>query len=413
MRAVKGVPWKGRSPARPALAAVGVLVSLGMAACGSSGGSTSAESSAGSGSSSGVSAAAASLAKYTGVTSITAPGPAFNASKAQGKLVELVTQKAANPAVATVAAGLKAGLTHVGVQVQSCDAQGVSVQISNCIRQGLSQHAAAIDVVGGDPKAYSAGLAAAQAANVPVFSSLDVPLPAGVQASGVNSSALTADLKGLAGDAAPPDALSGTLAADFVTKDSGGKATVLFIASPGIVGSDYLQKAFVHQMSKICPSCSVDLKAVTITNWASDLGPVVSAALAKNPKINYVVPVFDPMTAYTDPAIQQAGKAGTVKVVTANGSLQQMRQLAQHDPVLVCEVGQDLTQLGYISADQTLRKLAGVSAVPNSAAQVRVFTSANIGSLTVSSGAFSTGQWYTGSASKLADTYDSLWSAAA
>lgn len=402
-----------RTGRRLALAA-GVAVALGVAACGSGNGGAHASGRASqtpSGtSSSSASAVAAAIANHSAVTAVKAPGPAFDAGKARGKLVELVTQKAANPAVATVAAGLRAALAQEGVKTQSCDAQGASVQISGCIRQGLSQNAAAIDVVGGDPSAYSGGLKAAQAAHVPVFSSLDLPLAAGVKASGVDPSALTPKLRGLAGNAAPPDALSGTLEADFIAHDSHGSASVLFISSPGIVGSDYLEKAFLHEMKKVCPSCSVDVKAVTITNWASDLGPVVSAELAKHPKINYVVPVFDPMASYTDPAIQQAGKAGAVKVVTANGSLQQMQELAQHNQILVCEVGQDLTQLGYISADQTLRKLAGVKPVPDSAAQVRVFTSSNIGSIKVTASAFKTGQWYTGSAAALRGLFDKLWS---
>lgn len=393
-----------------ALAVAGAVVALVTAACGSSSGGAGQAGGKGSGDAAGVAAASAFLGKHTGASAITAPGPAFDASKARGKLVELVTQQAANPAVATVTAALKAGLGQEGVTVQSCDAQGASVQISSCIRQGLAQKANAVDVVGGDPAAYSDGLRAAQAAHVPVFSALDVPLPGDAKATGADPSALMPKLQGLAGNAAPPDPQSGKLEADFITKDSQGSASVLFIGSPGIVGSDYLQKAFLNEMKRVCGGCSVETKNVTITNWASDLAPVVTAELTKNPKINYVVPVFDPMANYTDPAIKQLGKSGAIKVVTANGSLQQMEQLAQKDPVLVCEIGQDLPQLGYIAADQTLRKLAGAQPAASSSAQVRVFTSSNINSIDATASAFRTGQWYTGSAAALKGTFGKLWS---
>lgn len=395
---------------------VGGALSLLLGACGSSGASASSSTStsvakpvstsSGGSSSGGVVQASAEFAKYTATNPISPPGPAFDASKASGKLVWLVEQQSANPAIAIVAKNIETALTHENVKVLTCDAKGVSVNMGSCIQQGLSQHAAAIIADGGDPRSYASGLQAATAAHVPVISALDVPVPNASDASQIEPL-----LSGLAANVGPPDPLSGTLAADFIVKDSNANAHVLFITSPGIVGAAYEESNFASTMKQLCPNCTIDLQAVQITNWASDLGPTVSAQIQLHPDINYVVPVFDPMAAYTDPAIIQAGKASSVKVVTVNGSLQQMTNLSQGQ-VVVCDVGQDLPEMGFLAADETLRYISGVpssSLVKDVQPSVRVFTSANIGSVTLSSSEFNSGAWYTGSPSALSDVFYKLW----
>lgn len=409
-----GLPLRGGS----AVIASGVLALL-LAACGSSSSTASSSSSAttspkaSAGSSSagssggGVSQASAELAKYSSAGAVTAPGPAFDASKASGKLVWLVEQSSANPAVSIVAKNIETALTHENVKVLTCDAKGVSVNMGSCIQQGLSQHAAAIIADGGDPQSFTSGVQAAKQAHVPLISALDVPVPNSSDASGIDP-----HLAGLAANAGPPDPLSGALAADFIVKDSNGNAHVLFIGSPGILGGQYEESNFESTLKQLCPKCTVDTQAVQITNWASDLGPTVSAQLSLHPDINYVVPVFDPMAAYTDPAIIQAGKASSVKVVTVNGSLQQMTNLSQGQ-VVVCDVGQDLPEMGFLAADETLRYLSGVptsSLVKEAQPSVRVFTSANIGSVTLNSAEFDSGAWYTGSTTALSGVFYKLWS---
>lgn len=389
-----------------------------LAACGSSSANasssksatptTAASSSSGSGSSSSsVAKAAAQLAKYTGTKPATPPGPAFNDSKAAGKLVWLVSVTTSTGSAGTQAQMITADLESQHVKVLGCDAHGVSTNLGSCIRQGLSHNPAAIIVNGGDPQAYSSATQAANAAHVPVISELDVPVPYSPYTSKIN-----AHLQGIAADAAPPDPISGTLAADFVVKDSNGHANVLFISSPGILGGTYEELNFQATMKQLCPSCNIYTKGVTIPNWTTDIGPTVSAELRLHPNINYVVPVFDPMAAWADPAIIQAGKASSVKVVSVNGDLQQMKNLAQGQ-VIVCDVGQDYPEMAFQATDEALRYLSGVSGsslVKAVAPGVRVFTSQNIKSVSLTNTAFENGAWYTGSSTALANMYHKLWS---
>lgn len=403
---------RGRYARLATTVAGGIVVVVALAACGSgSGGASQASSSAPSrDTSADVANAKANLAKYDSTAPPKLPGPPFDASGARGKVVALVYQQSQNPAVASVGAAVKTALTHEGVTVRTCDAKGASTAISSCIQQGLAQGAKVVDVIGGDPTSYSAGLKKAQQAGVPLISALDVPTPDEIKASGVDPGQAVSKLSGIKFDAAPPDALSGTLMADYIIAHSNGHAKGLFIASPGIVGSDFLKKAFDVELKKNCADCDFDTKNVIILNWPSDLPSVVNAYLARNPDANYVVPVFDPMTAYTNPAIRSAGKSDSVKVVTANGSLQQMLELKKKD-VLVADAGQDLPEVGFLAADQTLRLLVGKDVSTSAqAGALRFFSQENIADVNVTQKASTTGEWFTGSATALPEAYYKLWS---
>ena len=401
---------------RPSLFGLSVSV-LVLAACGSTSSATSSSKTATTTSSSsssstnasanGIATASVQLSKYLATQTPSPPGPAFDASKAAGKLVWLVSQTLSTGSAGEQAKLITADLQHEHVNVLGCSAHGVSTNIGSCILQGLSHHPAAIIVNGGDPASYTSATQSANAAHVPVISELDVPVPYAPYSSQIQS-----HLKGISSDAAPPDPISGTLAADFVVKDSNGKANVLFITSPGILGGTYEELNFAARMKQLCPKCNLYVKGVTIPNWATDIGPTVSSELRLHPSINYVVPVFDPMLAWAGPAIVQAGKQGTVKVVSVNGDLQEMQQLAQNQ-VIVCDIGQDYPEMAFQAVDETLRYLSGVpptDLVKAAQAGVRVFTASNIHSVSLTPSGFANGSWYTGSSTALANMYYKLWS---
>lgn len=404
------IPKMQKKRSIPTLMAVGALALL-LTACGStsttSSSTTTTGASTSSTSNSGVAAASAALAKYSSVQPPVPPGPAFDASKASGKLVWLVEWNPANPPIAIVAKNIETALAHENVKVLTCNANNVSVEMASCMIQGLSQHPAAIITVGASPSSFASATQAANAAHVPVIVSENVPF---LDAS--DSAVIAPILKGIAANAALPYSSSGALAADYVVKDSNANAHVLFIGSPGVLGSQYEQQSFTSTLKKLCPKCTLDLQAVALPNWASDVGPTVSAQLQLHPHINYVVPVFDPMAAYSVTAIQQAGKASSVKIVTADGSLPQMINISQ-GKVIVCDVGQDLALVGFLAVDETLRYISGApssSLVKEEQSSPRVFSTANVGSLSLTPTVSASGAWYTGSATAMPDMFYKLWS---
>lgn len=336
------------------------------------------------------------LSKYSGLVTPSYGGPAFDASAAKGKTVWWVPQSTGNPFLAILGENFVAALESQGVKVTTCDGKNNPVDGNSCISQAISQKASAIQIDGPEPRTFAAPLADAKRAGIPVL-------------SGAAVDASDPLYEGLAGQSSQTFKLSGTLLADWVTKDSGGSAHVLFITTPDVVGSTEEDKAFGEELAKVCPNCKSVVKGVTLANWATDIAPATSAGLLRDPKVNYVIPAFDPMAQFTNPAIQQAGKSVTVKVVTANGSLQQMQQL-QSGNLVTMEVGEDLNALGYIEADLVLRTLTRQPALTTfPIGPVRVFDKSNIKGLTMTKDAQATGQWFTKNPSDYVDFFIKLW----
>jgi len=334
------------------------------------------------------------VAAHAGPVEASYDGPAFDVSALRGKTVWWVTQYAGNPFLASIGRNLTEALDSVGVEVTICDGKGNPVDANACIQQGIAQGADAIQVDGPEPATYAESLSAAEKAGIPVLSGAAVDVT-------------TTDLAdGLAGQTSQPFRLTGELAADWIVKDSGGKADVLFLTTPDVVGSVSEQKAFEARIDETCPSCSLTVKGVTLANWANDLGTTTSSELVKNPKITYVVPAFDPMTQFTNPAILQAGRSD-VKVVTVNGNLPFLRELAKGSSIKAM-VGIDLDALAYLEADQLLRAMAGRETLSDVVAPVRIFDASNVGDLDLDESAADDGSWYAGTGAH-ADLFDGLW----
>ncbi len=322
-------------------------------------------------------------------------GAPFDVSSVNGSTVWWVIQEANNPFLRTVYDISKEALASVGVKVVICDGRSNPVDANNCILQGVAQQVAAIQVDGPDPASFANSAATAEAAGIPVLtgagvdSSMDVPS----FISGVTS---------------PDMRLTAELAADFVIVDSQGAANVLVISVGDVIGAGFEAKAFQDELKKYCPNCTSTEVSVNVGNWASDLGTTTSAALSKDPTIDYIFPVFDPMTQFVNPAIVQMGKASSVTVVTGNGILPFMQELATGTSVTKGDVGTDMQALGYIEADQILRAMTGNPVVKNSYSPIRFFDVAAAKTLVLTPEAWLDGSWYGGSGSN-AKLFASIW----
>jgi ribose transport system substrate-binding protein len=322
-------------------------------------------------------------------------GKPIDVSSVKGDTVWWIPQDSGNPFLSTVGGYMKQALSSVGVKVTECNGKSNPVDANNCISQGTAQHVAAIQIDGPEPSTVANSAQGAVTAGIPVLAG------AGVDAADPTPSFI-------AGITSQPYVLSGQLAADWAISDSGGRAHVLVLTTPDVVGSVVQQKAFQAQISKYCSNCKVTTQGVTLGNWANDLGPTTSAALTKDPSINYVFPVFDPMTQFTNPAIQQAGKASTVKVVTVNGNLPFMQQLATGTSSTKAIVGLDLEALGYIEADQILRVLTKNPTVKDDYPPARLFTVDSAKKLDLSATGAGNGSWY-GGVDSTKNLFASLW----
>jgi len=384
--------WRGRLASVGAVASAAVL----LAACGSSS-STSAQTGKGQSSvatAKNIAFAKSQLDRYMGPVGWKAPGPAFDATKARGKTVWYIPSLYSVPIFHTIAGQMKIALSKVGVNLVVCDGQGSPTQFETCMNEAVAQHAGAIIYDSLYTSTISAGIAAADAHHIPVIMGNDQspggPLP-----------------RGVAGQVSFAYSLSGRLVSDWIIVNSHDRASVLLTDTTDNPNSQsVLTDGYLYQLHRYCPLCQETVKKTTVAQWSTELQSITSSALTANPSINYVVPEYDAMAAFMDPAISQLGKASTVKVATFNADLQQMQDMAAHDLIYI-DVGSNAAYEGWAYADQALRLMTGNKPVVNEYVPTRVFTRSNVGSLSLTTAAANSGAWYGSSAYKAG--YLKLW----
>lgn len=356
---------QGASFAVIGLAAAALLA----AGCSSSGtaGNSDAGSASGSGSHVNTADATALVNKYTGVPAFSSPGPSFNPAKARGKTVFAIPVSASVPFNVYVGKYLAQALGNFGIKTTYYSDTGETSQWVAGMNTAISEHVAAIDLIGMDPAAVAPQIAKAKAAGIPVIVDhfLDV------------NHTDYAGYKNVAGIVGAPYNLAGRLEAAWAIKETGGKGTFLVVQSPDLLSSTDVVVGIQAEMAKDCPSCHLVNVDVPFNDWLTRLQTAVSSALTANPDTTYILPVFDGMVQYAVPAVTSAGKSSTVHIASYNADPFALKDL-QSGNVVTMDLGESYSWLGYALADQTLRIMTGQKPVTGDLATVRVFDSANV-----------------------------------
>ncbi len=378
--------WRGRCLA----AAVGVGLLTAAAGCGDSSSTTSAAAPAagststasGGGGDAGVSYAKAELAKYSGlVSSFKAPGPDLKAAdikaKLDGKTVWYIPTFLQAPIFTANSKGLVEPLGLAGAKVHVCDAGANPTQASACLKQAVAAKAAGIITDAMDYSFASQAQGAAVKAGIPVIATdndntKDFPkdpllVPVGI---GVPKTA--------------------RLAVDFIISDSNGKANALYAADNSNDGK-IETAATLDEFKRYCPGCKVtvvEFGDLTVQRLATS----VSAAMVKNPKIDYVDGGYDAPSGIfaLQGAKQVVGRK--FKYVTATGQPPGLQRVAagQQDAV----PGTDTVNAMWSTADALFRAITGAPPVTYTNA-LRVFTKANVPATVKDPNAYAAGSWYT------------------
>ncbi|GAA2163786.1 sugar ABC transporter substrate-binding protein [Pedococcus bigeumensis] len=351
-------------------ASLAVVGALGLAGC-SEGTSPTGANANGSGAAVDTSAAKAEIEKAKALPSFTAPGPAFDASKAKGKTIVNVSLNSTVPFNQIVDAAMGEAGKEAGVKVVQFTNQGQVSQWIQGVQSGIAQKADAIVLEGSpDPKLLGPQLAAAKAAGIPVIST-----------HLYDESYVETAKKEQPNVAAFVDAhhyRAGTLLADYAIVHTGGRVNAYFVTSNEVQPAAGIAKAFKDELAAKCPdTCKAQVVNIPISDWATKVPTQVQTALLKDPAINIVVPVFDGMTPFLTTGITQAGKTGSVNIVAYNGTASVMKMI-QDKNLVVAEVGEPLEWLGWANMDQVLRVLAGAEPLASEKTPLRVFDASNV-----------------------------------
>jgi ribose transport system substrate-binding protein len=313
--------------------------------------------------------AAGQIAKYKKIPTFQFRGKPFAARKARGKTIFTIPISSAIPYILQTDRLMQKVAQRYGVKWIEFPNQGQPSQWVQGMDQAIARKVDLIVLQGAPPpQLLGPQLAAAKKAGVPVLLSHIIdpsePVPAGV------TLAVPAPFKQAA-----------RLEADWAIAKTKGKANVLIITSNEVLPTTGIKKALANEFAKRCgSSCKTKFVNVPVVDWATKIGTEVKAALTADPGINYIIPIYDSMAFFAVPAVTEAGKQGTVKIATYNGTPDVLKFIVAKN-VVVMEVGENLDWLAHANMDAAFRILAGTKVAGrklNEFTPTRVFDATNV-----------------------------------
>ncbi|HEX4397422.1 MAG TPA: substrate-binding domain-containing protein [Trebonia sp.] len=359
-----------------------------LAACSSSSSSsTSASSSTGaSGSPSATSTAPAGLAaaqkmvaQLEGTTS-SYPVPTADVpgvSKFAGKTVFYIPLDAHIPGFVVTAATMKTALTKAGLKFQECDGQGNPSAIASCVSQAQGVNAAGI-VLDAIPYGMAQNaLDGAKAKGIPI-------IVTDQYSQGAQSTNQVAYVQGVVDQ---PSQI-----AYWLIASSGGKASAIIGEeedSPSSIA--YVQNA-LPIFKQDCPDCHIVVKPITASMSDQQITAAVTSNVQTDPTAQYYYTEFEDSLQDTVSGIQAAGKASSVGIAVAGGSVNGLG-LLKSGQLVKAVVAVDQPYAGWALTDEILRMMTKSGPVTETFPS-RLFDAVNIGSVQVTSAAQDSGAWF-------------------
>jgi ribose transport system substrate-binding protein len=311
------------------------------------------------------------LAQYAAEPEFVAPGPAFDASQAQGKTVINIPLTSTLPYNQDIDAAMARAAEAAGVKFIQYSNQGSPAEWIQGIQSGIAQRVDAIILEGSpDPKLLGPQIAEAQAAGIPVISThlFDV--------SQVEE-ALSSDL-GLSAIMPAHHNRAGELMADYIINASACDVNALFVTADDVSASQGIEDSFVAELGSVCAeTCSAKVVNVPIASWGQNIPGEVQSALTANPKINWVVPVYAGGMQGVLSGVRQANATDRVRSVSYGGTAS-TNQMIQDGDVIVAQVGESPEWNGWANMDVALRLLSGVDLLEDENVPQRILDTENV-----------------------------------
>jgi ribose transport system substrate-binding protein len=295
-----------------------------------------------------------------------APGPAFDATKAKGKLIFSVPLNSSIPTAELKKRTYEKLADQVGFRFVVHPNQGQPSDWVQGMNAAIARKADLIMLDGApNPKLLGPQIKEATDAGIPVL----------VTHFHDESATKPDDVTAIV---PAPFNRAAQLEANWIVADSGGNANVLVVQSAEAPPSAGSVKTIQDEFAALCPdTCKATVIDVPVTDWATKTQGEVQSALVKNPELNYVLPLFDGMVQFAVAGVTAGGAANDVKIVSFNGTPSVLQMIQDGSPVAM-DVGENPEWLAYANLDQALRILVGQEPVASENTPARVFTADNV-----------------------------------
>ena len=352
----------------PTLGCIAALSATALAGCGSGddGGGTS----GGKGeavSSSNVSYAKGQIEKFSAIPKFETDAKPIDVSSLRGKTVYSIPITTSIPFFKDGEAAMAAAAKKAGVKYVTYPSQGKISDHQQGFAAAINAKASVIILNGPLPDTLAPQLRRAQRAGIKVIAAHEEdtssPTPEGVDAVAA----------GKFYDAA-------RLMVDKAIADQNGNAVhALAVSADETRPSKGMVDAMRKELARRCgEQCTLTVTNVPVPDWATKIQPQVQSELNRDGDINTVLPIYDSMAQYTDPAIRQAAVGRDVNVYSFNGTPSINALMQKGNTNLKMNVGESPTWIGQLTMDQAFRLMLGEPPLDKPAAPVRIFTPANV-----------------------------------
>lgn len=318
------------------------------------------------------------------------PGPAIDPTPLKGKLVFTIPVSTAIPFCSVVDQQMTDFATRAGLSFQAWQNNSQLAQWAQGFTAAQEHQAALINVFCGlDPATVAPQIREALAAHIPVVA-------AHTYAAG------QPQLEGLSAIVYGAYIPAALLEADWIIRQTNGEADLLVITSPSTANSPFIQKALADEFAHYCPACKLRYIGVNAPDWPTKIGPQVQSAILADPKLNYILPIYDGMVQFVMPSIVATGAGDHVKIASFNAT-PAVLDMIRTGNIVTFDIGEDTTWLAGAIIDQDMRLLLGKPLIAGYVSGLRAFTKANVADAGVPA------KFGTGYGDSAAKGYAALW----
>ena len=281
-----------------------------------------------------------------------------------GKTISVVTIDGSVPFVQAAIRGLREAAKAADVKVDIFDAKGQTNNAEKGIQQAIAAKSAGLVVWAVDFDYVRNGIKAAKKAGIPLI--------------GVFNNDAGAPL--------PPDSdgevsidyrESGDLLAAYAIATADGPVHAVYQSLPTLRSFVAMKEGIEAGFERYCPEdCSLKVDDFLVNDFKSQAQTKTAAALARDPKLNWVFSAIDGIAQFAIPSIEAAGKADKVKVGSIN-AVQGNLKFVTDGKVQAVDIGNNNGWLGWAILDRMFRAIDGEEAAAT-AVPIKLFDRENL-----------------------------------
>ncbi len=294
----------------------------------------------------------------------------FDASRAAGSAVWIISLTEGIPVLAQWSAEIKTGLETAGIVVTVWDGAFDPTKMAQGINSAVAAGADAIVLNGVPAFLVLEAIALAAADDIPVVATLSgKPEDLGID--------------GVVANNGFDYALAGELIGAWFCIDSKGAGNALVISADDNPSSPVETAALTGAIDRFCPDATWVVKDVPVPGWFDGtLQQLTSSLVQADPSISHILPIYDGMTLAIDPGLKDAGVT-TVRVASFNATPAVLDAMRTGSSVHM-DVGMPNMWHSLSAVDSTLRVLVGEQPVNDHRIPVHAFTPENTKGLDLS-----------------------------